>query len=79
MRVRDRLTPRQTQVCELSIKGLSSDEIAVAMGISLMTVRAHQQSVRIRLHAHTWTHAMVTYMQNPRVIEPRYARKAPTT
>lgn len=42
------LAPRQRQVAECLVEGMSLDEIAAEMGIALDTVRAHIKSVCAR-------------------------------
>ena len=52
------LTPGETEVLTLLHKGKSTPSIAVAMGISIPTVRNHTQHVLLKLHAHTGLEAV---------------------
>jgi DNA-binding CsgD family transcriptional regulator len=45
--------PRERQIVEKILTGLTSKEIARQLGISPLTVRKHRQNVMARLGAHT--------------------------
>ena len=47
----DRLTERESEVLALIADGLSSDEIAQVMTVTIHTVKAHIGSLRSKLHA----------------------------
>jgi two-component system nitrate/nitrite response regulator NarL len=48
-----RLTPREREVFELLIRGLSNDEIAVKLFIARRTVETHRQRIMNKLSAHS--------------------------
>lgn len=54
------LTPRQHEVLKLLVEGLSNKEIAVALGTSLSTVRAHISGVFLALGVDNRTRAAQT-------------------
>jgi DNA-binding NarL/FixJ family response regulator len=61
------LTPREKEVLELIMHGLSNKEIADHMGVSLAAVKFHLQHVYEKLHVHSRTDAVLRYkeFQNP--------------
>ncbi|MBN2163388.1 MAG: response regulator transcription factor [Pontiellaceae bacterium] len=61
------LTPREMEVLELIMHGLSNKEIADRMGVSLAAVKFHLQHVYEKLHVHSRTDAALRYKeyQNP--------------
>lgn len=56
------LTPRETEVVELLVKGRLYKEIGMDCGISLDTVRSHLRSIYKKLHVRTRTEAVVKYL-----------------
>jgi DNA-binding NarL/FixJ family response regulator len=48
-----RLTPREREVFELVIRGLSNDEIAIKLMIARRTVETHRQRIMNKLSAHS--------------------------
>jgi two-component system nitrate/nitrite response regulator NarL len=48
-----RLTPREREVFELLIRGLSNDEIAIKLVIARRTVETHRQRIMNKLSAHS--------------------------
>ncbi|HEY6174565.1 MAG TPA: response regulator transcription factor [Kofleriaceae bacterium] len=48
-----RLTPREREVFELIIRGLSNDEIAIKLVIARRTVETHRQRIMNKLSAHS--------------------------
>jgi len=48
-----RLTPREREVFELLIRGLSNDEIAIKLDIVRRTVETHRQRIMNKLSAHS--------------------------
>ena len=48
-----RLTPREREVFELLIRGLSNDEIAIKLIIARRTVETHRQRIMNKLSAHS--------------------------
>jgi DNA-binding NarL/FixJ family response regulator len=48
-----RLTPREREVFELLIRGLSNDEIAIKLFIARRTVETHRQRIMNKLSAHS--------------------------
>lgn len=57
------LTPRETEVVELLVKGRLYKEISSDCGISLDTVRSHLRSIYKKLHVRTRTEAVVKYLE----------------
>jgi DNA-binding CsgD family transcriptional regulator len=47
------LTPREREVFELLIRGLSNDEIAIKLFIARRTVETHRQRIMNKLSAHS--------------------------
>ena len=47
------LTPRQTEVLELLNTGMTIEEIAGELGVSVSTVRNHTQHILLKLHVHS--------------------------
>ncbi len=56
------LTPRETQILELLVKGSLYKEIAWELGIGVETVRTHLHKVYKKLHVRTRTEAVVKYL-----------------
>ena len=48
-----RLTPREREVFELLIRGLSNDEIAIKLNIARRTAETHRQRIMNKLSAHS--------------------------
>jgi DNA-binding CsgD family transcriptional regulator len=44
------LTPRQIQIVKLIDKGMTYDEMGAALGVSPRTVKAHTDTIRIKLN-----------------------------
>lgn len=55
-----RLTYRQLEVVELLSRGLTTKQIAVALGVMESTAKTHVQHCFFKLDAHTRTQAVVT-------------------
>jgi NarL family two-component system response regulator LiaR len=53
------LSPRETQVLDLIVEGLSNKEIASRLGISMSTTKVHIQNILQKLVVPTRTHAAV--------------------
>lgn len=53
------LSPRETQVLDLIVDGLSNKEIASRLGISMSTTKVHIQNILQKLAVPTRTHAAV--------------------
>lgn len=64
------LTPRQAKVVELVARGLSSKEIADALGISEKTVQNHRLQIREKLDIHDVA-GLTRYAIERGLIEPR--------
>lgn len=56
------LTPRETQILELLVKGSLYKEIAWDLGIGFETVRSHIDNIYNKLHVRTRTEAVVKYL-----------------
>lgn len=61
-----KLTPRETQVCRLMIRGLASKRIADALGIGLRTVDDHRAAVLKAYGAHNTTELLHTIVKHNR-------------
>lgn len=55
------LTPRESEVLQLVMHGLTNKEIAERMGVSLAAVKFHLQHVYEKLHVHSRTDAVLHY------------------
>ncbi|WP_406245410.1 response regulator [Microbacterium sp. M] len=56
----DQLTERETEVLMLVARGLSNDEIASTLTISIKTVKTHIGNLLAKLHARDRTHLVIT-------------------
>lgn len=56
------LTPRQIQICELVSQGLANNEIAMQLGLSAATVKAHRGEAMRRLHARSVADLVRAYL-----------------
>ncbi|WP_193214680.1 response regulator [Luteolibacter marinus] len=56
------LTPRETEILELLVKGGLYKEIAWDLGIGVETVRTHLHNIYGKLHVRTRTEAVVKYL-----------------
>ena len=59
-RTTSELTPRQAEVLEYLSRGYKTDEMAVAMGLTLETVRNHVRGLLKRLGVHSRLEAVAT-------------------
>jgi DNA-binding NarL/FixJ family response regulator len=57
--LRERLTPRETEILQLVARGVDNRAIADRLGISIATVRVHVQKVIEKLGAHSRLEAVV--------------------
>jgi DNA-binding NarL/FixJ family response regulator len=64
-RASDGLTSREEHVLELLGKGMSTSDIAMAMGVSGSTVRTHVQSIFQKLGVHSRLEAVATLDRGP--------------
>ncbi len=48
-----KLTARESQILSLIAKGMSTNEIAIHLGVTLFTVRKHRNNVSAKLDIHT--------------------------
>ena len=55
------LTPRQTQVMELLIKGMKYSEVAISLGVSGSAISSHVERICDRLTAGTAIEAAVKF------------------
>lgn len=56
------LTARQREIMEMVCRGMTSDEIGIALVISKKTVEAHRYVINARLGAQTSAHAAAIFM-----------------
>lgn len=56
------LTPRETQILDLLVKGSLYKEIAWELNIGMETVRTHLHNIYTKLHVRTRTEAVVKYL-----------------
>jgi DNA-binding CsgD family transcriptional regulator len=48
-----KLTPKESQIYELTLKGLMAQEIAAALGNSIKTVKSHQERIYAKFGVRT--------------------------
>ena len=58
----EKLSPRETEVLELLVKGLAYKEVAAELGISYSTVHRHIEGIYKKLHVHSRSHAVAKYL-----------------
>ena len=56
------LSPRETEILDLLVKGYRYKEIADALSIGFETVRFHLKNIYEKLHVHSRTEAVVKYL-----------------
>jgi len=62
----ERLSPRESEILNLLVKGLILKEVADHLGIGLETVRTHVNHIYYKLHVRSRAEAIVKYLrQNP--------------
>jgi DNA-binding NarL/FixJ family response regulator len=59
----ERLSPRESEILELLVKGLILKEVADQLGIGLETVRTHVNHIYTKLHVRSRTDAIVKYLR----------------
>ncbi|OZG53993.1 response regulator transcription factor [Pseudoscardovia suis] len=59
----EELTPLQTEIIREIADGYSNEEIARAQFIDVSTVRSHTRNIRLRLHAHSLSHAVAIWLR----------------
>lgn len=57
------LTPRQRQIADLIVLGLSDKEIAARLNLRVNTVRCHMRNVRAALGVHSHLHVAVSVLE----------------
>ena len=72
----DTLTPRELEVLQSMVDGLSSGDIAAQMGVSVNTVRTHVQRLMRKLDVHTRLRATSVAI-DAGLVSPRVARRSP--
>lgn len=55
------LSPREREILDLTVKGLSYKEISVRLGISVDTIRWHTKGIFNKLHVHSRTEAVLKF------------------
>jgi len=58
------LTARQSEICELIKKGLSSKEISAKLNLSLLTVFKHREQIRKKLEITNKNIGLATYLRS---------------
>jgi DNA-binding NarL/FixJ family response regulator len=58
-----KLTPRQTEVARMMLKGLTDKQIAQALDISLHTARRHAETVLDRLGVSSWASVLLALLE----------------
>ena len=61
-----KLTPRETEILNLLVKGFLYKEIAWELSITIETVRTHLHNIYKKLHVRTRTEAVVKYLGHDR-------------
>jgi len=59
-----RLSPRETEICNLLKAGSTNKEIAEALGISASTVQKHREIIRRKLQLTNRRINLITYLKN---------------
>ena len=65
------LAPREREVLKLLADGCPYKEIAVAMNVSMGTVRTYIERIYDKLHVHSRTEAVVKYLRQSSTGQPR--------
>jgi len=68
-----RLTPREREILEQLAAGPTTTEIAVALGISPLTVRSHVKSILAKLGVHSKLEAVIFALRHGVIELPRPA------
>ena len=58
------LTPRETSIVEMVLRGHSSEAIALRLGISTGTVKVHRRNVYRKLGISSQTQLLSVYLRN---------------
>jgi DNA-binding CsgD family transcriptional regulator len=66
----ERLSTRQLEVISLLTKGLARKQVAVSLGISINTVKAHAKAAFKKLGAVNCAQAVANYYRAPESIPP---------
>ncbi|RXK55951.1 response regulator transcription factor [Oleiharenicola lentus] len=59
----ERLSPRETEILNLLVRGLILKEVADQLGIGLETVRTHVNHIYLKLHVRSRAEAIVKYLR----------------
>lgn len=70
------LSPRQKQVCDLVVEGLTSKEIAVRLGTTTHTIKAHRAEVMRKLHVDSVAELVRTRVQSTTPLLPAAVPRA---
>ncbi|MEM5432172.1 response regulator transcription factor [Cupriavidus oxalaticus] len=65
-----KLTARESQVLSLIAKGMSTNEIAICLGVTLFTVRKHRNNISAKLDIHTTSRLVSFAIHRGNVADP---------
>jgi DNA-binding NarL/FixJ family response regulator len=66
----ENLTPRETEVLELVMHGLTNKEIADRMSVTVAAVKFHLQHIYEKLHVHSRTEAVLQFKKHQKPESP---------
>ena len=71
-----KLTTRESQVLSLIVEGLSTQEIALRLGVTLFTVRKHRSNISAKFGIHTTSGLVSAAIRHADASEGRYVGRA---